>query len=411
MFGMIAMTMLGCHVDFENRRLPEPTFYAEDVFGQGRPGVGTTTEVAVEDPFGELSLRAEQPNVDTQNLKNIALVGMVKSSLPHTAMGGGWSEATTSSEFLLIHETESQKGTYPNVIIYGYYDPTSATDATLSSRRFLSTVDPAFEQTGLWQLSPFISSVVSALSIDSPISPDSLESLLSVFQPTLGIGLGYQSFSETFTGWKWIGQNQHGVLLSLGKTKGKFVQVTDGIRSGIQQFQGMNREELLENIEELYTLKQTVSQVSGMKAEMIVGSVTYQQQTMYLSMMCVTQPTCVQQEELIDFLNNLSPLLPSDTIASSLYDTPVELGQRYDLPLFQSGVSTFSDTVATVEEQLTKYKNNDATSIFYTTATGQNQVNGLETVEGEGIEADEEQNEQVPVGNDGAKSGQGDSGY
>ena len=157
-------------------------------------------------------------------------------------------------------------------------------------------MDPNFEQTGLWELSAFISHVVSALSVDNPISTTELQAVLSVFQPTLGIGFGYHSFPETFTGWKWVGQNQYGIVYSLGKTNGKFVKPADELQSKILSLQDMSTEDLFENISTLTDVQQEVSTVSGTPAEMILGTMSYQGQVVYISMMCLTQPTCSQED-------------------------------------------------------------------------------------------------------------------
>ena len=336
--GLSILGMMACSIDFENRRLPDPIFHAEDIFGQNR-AVQAVAKIA-EDPFAELSTTVAQPDVDTQNLKSVSFAGMVKSSLPHDVMGGGWSEATTDKEFLLIHEETSSSGPVPNVIIYGYYDPQTTSNPTLTTRRFASVVDPDFEQTGLWEMSAFISNVVSALSVDNPMSMEEFQAVLSVFQPTLGIGFGYHSFPETFTGWKWVGQNQNGIVYSLGKTNGKFVKPSDELQSMIVSLQDMTTDDLLENI---------------------------------------TALTEVQQEVLIDVLNNMSPLGSQDIVSSSLFSSPAELGAKYRLPLFQSPLEAFTSAKSVVNDELTKLKNADETSIF---SSIPNQFDALEMIDG-----------------------------
>ena len=83
--GLSILGMMACSIDFENRTLPDPTFHAEDVFGQNRTASSLTKPA--EDPFAELSATAAQPDVSTQNLKSVSFAGMVKSSLPHDVMG------------------------------------------------------------------------------------------------------------------------------------------------------------------------------------------------------------------------------------------------------------------------------------------------------------------------------------
>lgn len=375
--GLSILGMMACSIDFENRRLPDPIFHAEDIFGQNR-AVQAVAKIA-EDPFAELSTTVAQPDVDTQNLKSVSFAGMVKSSLPHDVMGGGWSEATTDKEFLLIHEETSSSGPVPNVIIYGYYDPQTTSNPTLTTRRFASVVDPDFEQTGLWEMSAFISNVVSALSVDNPMSMEEFQAVLSVFQPTLGIGFGYHSFPETFTGWKWVGQNQNGIVYSLGKTNGKFVKPSDELQSMIVSLQDMTTDDLLENITALTEVQQEVSTVAGTPAEMILGTMSYQGQVVYISMMCLTQPTCNQQEVLIDVLNNMSPLGSQDIVSSSLFSSPAELGAKYRLPLFQSPLEAFTSAKSVVNDELTKLKNADETSIF---SSIPNQFDALEMIDG-----------------------------
>ena len=275
--GLTTLMLMGCEVDFENRRLPDPVFHGEDIFGETRAIVSSTQQA--EDPFAELSATDAQPEVTTQDLKNVAFARGVKSRLPNDAMGGGWSTSSSDTEFLIVHEETTSNGPVPSAIIYGYYDPQSNTNPTLTTRRFISVVDPSFEQTGLWELSSFISNVVSTLSVDNPISTTELQSVLSVFQPTFGIGLGYHSFPESFTGWKWVGQNQYGVVYSLGKTKGKFVNSSGDLRSKILSLQDMTSEDLLQDLSTLTSLQEEVATMSGVPAEMILGTMSYQGQT------------------------------------------------------------------------------------------------------------------------------------
>ena len=86
--GLSILGMMACSIDFENRTLPDPTFHAEDVFGQNRTASSLTKPA--EDPFAELSATAAQPDVSTQNLKSVSFAGMVKSSLPHDVMWLEW---------------------------------------------------------------------------------------------------------------------------------------------------------------------------------------------------------------------------------------------------------------------------------------------------------------------------------
>ena len=409
--GLFLASILGCSVDFENRSLPDPDFYGEDVFGKSV--ILATLEDTVEDPFSSLGVVNTQPAVETQDLKNVSLAGMVKSALPNDMMGGGWSEATTDHEFLLVHEQETKTGVVPSVIIYGYYDPSASQNPPLASRRFFSTVDPGFEQTGLWQLSSFISSVVSTLSVEQPLSPADFQAVVSVFQPTLGIGFGYESFPESFTGWKWVGQNKHGVLLSLGKTQGKFVQVKDSLQDSIRKLQLQSPEELLQDIAGLKSVQQEVSKVSGIPSEMVLGTLRYQKQTVYLSIMCLTQPTCLQKDVLIDFLNKLSPIGPNDILSSSLYSSTTELGQKYNLPLFQSSLDSFMNMDTVVTDELMKFGDQSMESIF---------SGSLNSVISEGTDIIDDLSEgavnnvidgavgepQEPEGNENAE---GDSGY
>ena len=156
--------------------------------------------------------------------------------------------------------------------------------------------------------------------------------------------------------------NQYGIVYSLGKTNASSLSQQMNYNK-ILSLQDMSTEDLFENISTLTDVQQEVSTVSGTPAEMILGTMSIKG-VVYISMMCLTQPTCSQEDVLIDVLNNMSPLGPQDIISSSLYSSPSELGWKYGLPLFQSPIDAFNSVKSAVSDELTKLKNADVSSVF-----------------------------------------------
>ena len=128
-------------------------------------------------------------------------------------------------------------------------------------------------------------------------------------------------------------------------------------------------------------------------------------------MMCLTQQTCNQKSVLIDVLNNMSPIRSQDIISSSLFSSPSQLGRKYGLSLFQSPAEIFGNVDDIVNDELTKLKNADVSSVF----SNLPDVSSISEVTGDTIEDPVPSVQQEGVENSAGGStntqGQEDSGY
>lgn len=361
MFALISY-LFACSVDLDNRSLPSGYFQAESIFHKKFSAPKAAKKEV--DPFSSLTLETQQPETTTQQSQLISLGGIVRSTLPMSEMGVGWSISSQGSDFLVVHTESDEEDSTPNVLIYGYYDSDAKKNKTLTSRRFISLIDPAMEQSGVWEMSPFLFSILSSQSLKNPLSFDSLSSMLNSYQPSMGLGLGYQSTPETFTGWRYVGVNQYNVFLRLGRTTGKFIPVQEELKMGLSEIRMENFSLSLDALDQLSAFQKSLYKKSGKPAEMIFGSLSYNKQTIYIAVMCIQQPTCKEEQEIIDFLNEIQPIQASDVFSNALYSNPIDLASSFNIPLFQDSESAFQSAVGDIGEEIVKFKNGDKEGIL-----------------------------------------------
>lgn len=347
---MLFSILLGCNDSFNERSLPQPSFQASQMFGQVSIKQSSTKKVD-NDPFAALDV-GKKVSVETSEIQLVSLGGIITTEIPMDAMGNAWIVSSQKNEFLITYIDPESEKTIPKVIIYGLYDTSSDEYPTFAIRRFISTVDPFLEQSGLWQAQPFLASLLSSISLQNPLSIDNFHRATNPYLPSIGLGLGYKSLQGTFSGWKWIGRNGNDVNLRIGNTKGKFIPVQDDIKLLLQNFDASSYLEnpSLDILNELSDLQKSIYEQSGMPAEMFLGSVGYQNQNIFVAVMCVTQPTCKQEKAIISFFDEMRPTASTDVFGTSIYEDTTKLASFASIPLMLNS----DDAFQSYEKQLNK---------------------------------------------------------
>jgi hypothetical protein len=118
--------------------------------------------------------------------------------------------------------------------------PIDASSRTLAQLHFLATVDPTLASiTSLSRVADrlltryvvphWASAHLAGRAVQSPVgdgTPDGgsqgarLSPTLSLLTPTLGGGIAHRSVPETWTGWRWIGENRHHTRIRLSRAEG-----------------------------------------------------------------------------------------------------------------------------------------------------------------------------------------------
>ncbi|MFB6264517.1 MAG: hypothetical protein ABEL76_12975 [Bradymonadaceae bacterium] len=150
-----------------------------------------------------------------------------------------WSWSRTDSATVV---TYSKKGDSPDAIIYAEsFSELGRTFPSLDIARFLYTVDPSYGQSAT--IPQLTGGGLGNAASEFELSPNKVVStILRGSSSTLGLGLNYQSRRGTFSGWRWVGRNGHGVDLRFARTRGRFGTSTSGDRSrAMARFRQMSR--------------------------------------------------------------------------------------------------------------------------------------------------------------------------
>lgn len=295
-------TLIACDIPTV-RVLPRPTFQAESIFHEKAT---VSVQKPVVDPFAQFGTK-EEVHAEVTNAQVVSVLDIFTSTLPQSTSALGWNVTTNTNEFSAIYSSLTGEANTPEVIMYALNDSANSQEPTFRIRRFLSIVDPMLNLPGIWQIQPIFSTFTSAFSVTSAPMISEIENLAGVFSPTLGLGLGYASLPNTFTGWKWIGENSNNVMMRFAQTTGSFRQIS---MEDMFDVEDLNFQEIKKDpskLTKVLDLKTKLYSTFGTSAMMIVGSMKYRTSTVHIAIICMQQPDCSEKEAVITFLNSMTP--------------------------------------------------------------------------------------------------------
>jgi glutaredoxin-related protein len=265
-------------------------------------------------------------NVKTQE---VPLAGSLVSSIPLEFEEWQWS----SQGRVTIITHREPGASQPDAMVYvEAFSPLIGMFPSAEMRRFHQTVDPALV-TSL-SLPGLSAGLMRELSEKTGVDASSLsDGLTRAASHTMGLGLNYRSGKDTFTGWQWVGHNQHQVELRLGRTAGSWHARPNAKSSVAGVFsQASQQVPKLTGVQERYNevlSNQSGRQDAGWPAWMLLGSaVVERDRGLHIAIMCKTTPTCPVAAELSELVANIRP---ADTATVEVLR---EQGSKSDLPDF-----------------------------------------------------------------------------
>ena len=331
----------GCSSDGP-RELPFPTFDAKAPFPglsspkssmAGKAGGGTGKskfEKAIAESMeeGEEADEAEK-SAETIKRQDVPLAGSLVSSIPLEFDEWQWS--TKGRVTIITHRKPG--ASQPDALVYvEQFSPLIRTLPSVEVRRFQQTVDPALVSS--FSLPGLSHALIGKLSKQTGVDVAQLtDALTRAASHTMGLGLNYRSGEDTFTGWQWVGHNDHDVALRLGRTAGNWRTRPDADAAVGPVFAQISRKvSALSGVRSRYSevlSNQAGRQDAGWPAWMILGSaVVERDRGLHIAILCKTTPNCAVAGELSELVANIRP------VDSSTVEALREQGAKTSLPDF-----------------------------------------------------------------------------
>lgn len=212
--------------------------------------------------------RGENTASDAASAEAITLPGGLRASLPGSADEWRWSSDNQSAT--ITHQSADQA--QPDALIYLQgFSPIIDAYPSREVQQFLTLIDPSF--TPFFELADTLE---TSLEPGMKGSPGDEEGAAS--EQIISGALNYRSTPKSFSGWKWVGLNEHHIDIKLGRTHGRWASPGDSSAQA-----GRSR-----------------------SAWMLVGSARAKTGLgAHLAIICEASPRCPVAEELADFLATL----------------------------------------------------------------------------------------------------------
>ena len=230
----------------------------------------------------------DSSDTDSGQIQTVSLPGGLTSSIPLEFDEWEWS--TSGMNTTITHRGAGQ--TRPDAIIYAQqFGPLINVAPTREIQAFMISVDPGF--------TPFLE-ILNALDgldeIADELSGAQNQQANAATEKSNTVG-DYRSSPGTFTGWKWLGQNEYNVEFRLGRTFGQWLD-DEASSSNDSSANRLNDDpQSDENSRE-----QTTRAAS---AWMIIGSARTQSDSgTHLAILCKTAPDCPVSADIATFLAN-----------------------------------------------------------------------------------------------------------
>ena len=299
MCAAMALAVGGCK-DSGPRELPFPRLEARALFAGLSPDNPSAPTTGMSDFERQVRAASASSAVAAPSALDdppTCLIGRFCTAVPGASRG--WSVASEESASLIVHFRDDGKAD-----AWVYLEAFSRlVDEYPSAElgRFVVTVAP--ELIGL--VAPVDPrSEVNRERLDRPASD--LAQALSLSR-TLGMGIRFVGQPASFTGWKWVGKNAHGLELRLGQMSGRTaapVVLSDAIREAIKALPGVEGS-VLEAVGELVRSGGASSGTGGDEAHMILGNVCQSEETgLHVAMIC-EGANCPVARELAQVLDDM----------------------------------------------------------------------------------------------------------
>lgn len=239
----------------------------------------------------------EEPGEEPPPRRAVPLGGDLVGEVP--TEGGSWRWSTESGATLIVHQPP---GGRPDALVFAEaFAERMAERPTAEIHRFRVTVDPAGDGG-----SPFLGTLLRVTrgasgqtSAGSP--PDlahraRLTHLLAT--RTLGRGLGFAAGEDGFTGWRWVGRNEHRVVIRLARWEGTWSEqrpLPAELAQAVRDAVAADRPAV------------TPDRLARVPAHLFMGSAAEPVETSgaHLAILCARTPDCPVAEELAAFLGSI----------------------------------------------------------------------------------------------------------
>lgn len=265
---------------------------------------------------------AAQPSAaETVTHQGVRLPQGLMADLPQRL--GAWSWSGDDGLVLAVYEQNGRA----EALVYAQPQPADRPAAAMN--RFLYAVDPGLASEWLLAGSA-VGPLAAQAAAGLPLSPrEAARAVTALATPTLGRGLGYDSRHGSFSGWRWVGENEHGVYLRLARSEGVWgpqaepseeVRVLAGrVAAEVPQLQNLLGE-------------RPPAASPETSAWLLLGSATHRGRTLHLALLCRTDPVCPVSDDLAGVLSSLRTAEPSLRTAPGPR-APWELAARVGLQL------------------------------------------------------------------------------
>jgi len=209
----------------EPRELPFPTFEARSTFPELAERSRPTDEAHSPPPsrfqaaLQRTTAPPEEPPPEPPPRRAVPLGDDLVGDIPSD--GESWRWSIEDGVTLVLHRLP---GGRPDALVYAEaFAEEMGERPTAELHRFRTTVDPE----GNWG-SPFLGALLRVMSGEtkqgSSGNARDLDRSARIAQllatRTLGRGLGFTAREDDFTGWRWVGRNQHRVAIRLARWAG-----------------------------------------------------------------------------------------------------------------------------------------------------------------------------------------------
>ncbi|HEX2253789.1 MAG TPA: hypothetical protein VHQ65_11030 [Thermoanaerobaculia bacterium] len=250
---------------------------------------------------GRTAAPASEPPQDAVARQTIPLGNGLVADLPRRF--GDWQWSREGDLVLALHGRDGRG----DALIWVQAQPAvPESGPALATNRFLYAVEPELASEWLL-LTSELGPLAAQLATGLPVSPwQAAAALEALATPTAGRGLGYRSEPGSFTGWRWLGENPHGIYLRLGRTRGVW-----GAQREVPREVRALAESLSTRVPGLQELlgagADPASGTMETPAWLLLGSASHGGRVLDLAILCRQAPDCAVEDDLAAFLTTLRP--------------------------------------------------------------------------------------------------------
>lgn len=295
-----------------------PRFEASAVFAE-EPTEGLEERVVEGDaPSEESSLKArlrqrraqqlqgplggEGPASSLGFVQSVSLASRLQADLP--LRSDHWSWAEEQGATLILHSTA---GGPPDALIYAEaFSRLSRNRPAAEVRRFLLSVVPELPTARLRTLRNLDAQILPVVDELPRTHGEMVRAVEKILTSTLGRGVGFIPESDGFSGWKWLGRNQQGAVLRVGRVEGRWGAQPDLDRETRTVLEDLAQE--VPELEDLLWDDPDLEIPSHSPAHLVLASVSLGNgwgQGVHVAILCRRAPRCPVEADLVRFLDGL----------------------------------------------------------------------------------------------------------